>query len=219
MESFRVCFTILLIKSAAQLLAANTIDNQGINSCFSYTPNRGWVNDPNGLVYAAGIYHLFYQHNPYSNEDTNISWGHATSPDLVNWTDKGVAILFNKTAQIQRFSGSAVVNSTNAGCPAAGRRIVAIFTDADNKTGTQAQSIAYSDDGITFKLYAGNPVIPSPPSQYASEYRNFRDPKVFWYEPKKTWLMVVVLSDIRKVLFYWSPNLLQWTYKGEFSSE
>src|SRR6478609_5982348 len=145
-----------------------------------YSAKRNWLNDPNGLVYSNGTYHLFYQHNPHGEEWGNMSWGHATSTDLQHWDEQPVAIACDEQEAI--FSGSAVVDVHNTsgfgvrGVPP----LVAIYTSAYSPAsplaGRQAQSLAYStDDGATWTKYAGNPVL-----DRASA--DFRDPKVFRYD-------------------------------------
>ncbi|WP_395244629.1 GH32 C-terminal domain-containing protein [Agromyces sp. MMS24-K17] len=177
---------------------------------FHFTPKQNWMNDPNGMVYYKGEYHLFFQHNPSGNSWGNISWGHAVSKDLVRWTELPVAIPADANEMV--FSGSAVVDKNNTtgfgkpGHPA----IVAIYTSFNRATGVQSQALAYStDDGRTFTKYAGNPVL-----DIGSN--NFRDPKVFWYAPAKEWRMAVALSDQRKIAFYSSADLKSWTHLSDF---
>lgn len=174
-----------------------------------------WLNDPNGLVYYDGTYHLFFQTNPFGSTWGNISWGHATSTDLVTWTEQPIAI--PATDQEMAFSGSAVVDSRNTAGFAADREtaLVAIYTSARPPTGDvpglQAQSLAYSlDAGATWTRYSGNPVLDIGSSE-------FRDPKVFWHGGDDgNWVMVVVDAVARKVLFYTSPNLIDWTFASDF---
>ena len=199
----------------------------------SFSPQRNWMNDPNGLVYHDGEYHLFYQHNP--NKDTwgDMSWGHAVSPDLLHWTELPLALPVEKDAKGEItqmfFSGSAVVDHANTsglgqpGKPAMVAIYTAVFPQARTlngkplRAGTQAQSLAYSlDRGRTWTQYAGNPVIPAPPAPYAAEYRDFRDPKVFWYAPERKWVMAAVVSNLHKTLFYSSRDLIHWEWTGEF---
>jgi levanase len=177
---------------------------------FHFTPQLNWMNDPNGLLYYKGEYHLFFQYNPNGNTWGNMSWGHAVSRDLVHWTQLPVAI--PQDAKEMVFSGSAVVdtdNTTGFGTQA-NPAIVAIYTSLDKATGQQRQSLAYStDDGRTFTKYAGNPVLDIGST-------NFRDPKVFWYAPAHEWLMTAALSDQHKVTFYRSPDLKHWTHLSDF---
>jgi sucrose-6-phosphate hydrolase SacC (GH32 family) len=199
----------------------------------SFSPQRHWMNDPNGLVYHDGEYHLFYQHNP--NKDTwgDMSWGHAVSADLLHWTELPLALPVEKDGKGEItqmfFSGSAVVDHANTsgfgqpGKPAMVAIYTAVFPQGrtpDGKpvrAGTQAQSLAYSlDRGRTWTQYAGNPVIPEPPAQYAAAYNEFRDPKMFWYEPERKWVMAVVAAQQHKALFYSSRDLVHWEWTGEF---
>jgi fructan beta-fructosidase len=199
-----------------------------------FTPAKNWMNDPNGLVYHDGEYHLFYQYNPSDTVWGNMSWGHAVSTDLLHWKELPIALEVEKdasgTVTQMFFSGSAVVDRKNTS--GFGRRgkapMVAIYTSyypvertlADGRViaaGTQAQSIAYSRDrGRTWAQYAGNPVIALPPAPYEDQYRDFRDPKVFWYEPERKWVMVAVLSLQRKAVLFSSKNLRTWEYMSEF---
>lgn len=200
----------------------------------SYSPARKWMNDPNGLVYHDGEYHLFYQYNPNGDEWGDMSWGHAVSPDLVHWSELPVALQVEKDAQgaiTQSFySGSAVVdhgNSSGLG-PDGQAPMVAIYTSVypgamtlANGTrvreGQQSQSLAYSvDRGRSWTQYAGNPVLALPPAAHHDDYREFRDPKVFWYAPHAKWVMVVVLAMQHKALWYASKDLIEWEFMSEF---
>ncbi len=170
---------------------------------YHFTPEYGWMNDPNGLVYQDGEWHLFYQYNPYGSLWGNMHWGHAVSRDLVNWEHLGIAIAPDALGSI--FSGSAVVDKENTA--GFGRdAIVAMYTSAgDNQT----QSIAYSNDGgRTFAKYPGNPVI------VAENKPDFRDPKVFWDDQTRQWK--VVLAAGQEVQFYSSDNLKDWKYESSF---
>jgi levanase len=177
---------------------------------FHFTPEKNWMNDPNGLVYYQGEYHLFYQYNPNGNSWGDISWGHAVSKDLVHWEELPVAISHDD--EEMAFSGSAVVdwkNTTGFGTEK-NPPMVAVYTSASKKDGTQAQSLAYSTDrGRTWTKYQDNPVI-----DIGS--KEFRDPKVQWHEPTGSWLMTVSLSTERKVRFYSSKNLKDWELLSEF---
>ncbi|MEY9778346.1 glycoside hydrolase family 32 protein [Arthrobacter sp. MW3 TE3886] len=181
-----------------------------------YSAERNWLNDPNGLVYSNGTYHLFYQHNPHGEEWGNMSWGHATSTDLQHWGEQPVAIACDEQEAI--FSGSAVLDVHNTsgfgigGVPP----LVAIYTSAYSPasplSGRQAQSLAYStDDGATWTKYAGNPVL-----DRASA--DFRDPKVFWYDGAagSYWVMVAVEAVHHEVVLYKSADLLTWEYLSTF---
>ena len=177
--------------------------NETYRPQFHFTPEYGWMNDPNGMVYLDGEYHLFYQYNPYGNMWGNMHWGHAVSTDLVSWTYLPTAISPDSLGAI--FSGSAVIDVNNtAGFGA--NAMVAIYTSAGE---VQAQSIAYSTDkGRTFTKYAQNPVIPN------QGIVDFRDPKVSWNEAAKQWVMA--LATKQTITFYGSPNLKDWTRLSEF---
>ena len=186
---------------------------------YHVTPPSGWMNDPNGLIYLDGEYHLFYQYIPCDQWDiTGAShpahWGHAVSPDLIHWTHLPVALEPDHLGAI--FSGSVVVDDDDSSGFFGGRPgLVAIFTQDNTNLspqGPQVQSIAYSPDhGRTWTMYAHNPVIsnPGPP--------DFRDPKVFWHAPTERWVMVVTYHGDR-VQFYQSENLKDWQYTGEFGA-
>ncbi len=177
---------------------------------FHFSPAKNWMNDPNGLVYYDGEYHLFYQYNPFGDKWGHMSWGHAVTTDLVHWTHLPVALAEENGVMI--FSGSAVVDERNtSGFGKDGKPpMVAIYTGWKPVGFNQAQYIAYSTDrGRTWTKYAGNPVLDIGSTE-------FRDPKVFWYEPAKRWIMVLVLAAERRVRFYGSPDLKQWTRLSEF---
>jgi len=170
-----------------------------------YTPARNWVNDPNGLVYHDGTYHMFYQYNPMGNDWGNLSWGHATSTDLMHWQEQSPALTPDELGMI--FSGSAVVDKDNTAGFGAGS-IVAIYTSAGD---AQQQSIAYSTDGgATFAKYAANPVI-------ANNNADFRDPKVFWHEESRRWIMCLALGWGCGIEFQASADLKSWTRLSTFN--
>lgn len=176
---------------------------------YHFTPERGWLNDPNGLVYLDGEYHVFYQHNPLENKWGNISWGHAVSRDLLRWEHLPVAIPV--TDGVMAFSGSAVVDFGNTGGFGEDGKppLVALFTGDYNYQ--QDQRVAYSNDrGRTWTLYAGNPVLE------IGSHRDFRDPKVFWHAGSAKWVMAVVLSNLHKVCFYGSADLKNWEHLSDF---
>ena len=177
---------------------------------FHFTPEKNWMNDPNGLVYYAGEYHLFYQYNPFGDQWGHMNWGHAVSSDMVHW--KHLSLALPEADGIMCFSGSAVVDWKNtSGFGTNGQPpLVAIYTGMRVADGRQFQCIAYSNDrGRTWTKYDGNPVI-----DIGSD--NFRDPKVQWYQQTKRWIMTVSLSTEHKVRFYGSINLKQWTLLSEF---
>ena len=170
---------------------------------YHFTPPYGWMNDPNGMVYHNGEYHLFYQYNPYGAHWGNMHWGHAVSEDMIHWRHLPVAIAPDELGAI--FSGSAVVDKHNTAGFGKGA-IVAFYTSAGQQ---QTQSIAYSlDNGRTFTKYAHNPVITNPGIE------DFRDPKVFWYAPQNKW--IVSLATSQTITFYTSKNLKQWEKLSEF---
>ena len=179
-----------------------------------FTPTAHWINDPNGLVYYKGIYHLFFQYHPYSSVWGPMHWGHATSKDMIHWKHEPIAIYPDTIGTI--FSGSAVVDKNNtSGFGKNGQApLVAIFTQHNmegekaGKNDFQNQSIAYSNDYKTWIKYTGNPVIKNPGE------RDFRDPKVMWYEPAKKWIMSLAVKDC--ITFYSSPDLKSWTKESEF---
>jgi levanase/fructan beta-fructosidase len=175
-----------------------------------FSPERNWMNDPNGLIYYKGKYHLFFQHNPFENAWGNMSWGHAVSEDLISWKELPVAIACDDSYAI--FSGSAVVDYFNTTCfgtlenPA----MVAIYTAHKHDDSHQVQALAYSlDEGLTWVKYEGNPVLDL-------QLDHFRDPKVTWDRTTESWLMTVVLPKEQKVSFYSSKNLIDWAHLSDF---
>lgn len=171
---------------------------------FHFTSRRGWNNDPNGLVYLNGEYHLYYQHNPYERNWGNMHWGHAVSKDLIHWEELNDALFPDKLGTM--FSGSAIIDKNNTS--GWGENVlVAAYTAAGEK---QTQCIAYSiDNGRTFKKYDGNPVIDS---KEKWNDNNTRDPKVFWYEKNKEWVMVLFEAYGHSI--YTSTNLKEWKYES-----
>jgi fructan beta-fructosidase len=182
---------------------------------FHFTPQKGWMNDPNGMVYHKGEYHLFYQHYPDSTVWGPMHWGHAVSKDMVHWQNLPIALFPDKMGYI--FSGSAVVDEQNtSGFGTANEPpLIAMFTNHDmagekaSRTDYETQGIAYSlDKGRTWIKYAGNPVIKNPNT------KDFRDPKVIWHEATKQWIVTLAVADHTE--FYTSKNLKNWTKTGEF---
>lgn len=169
---------------------------------YHFSPAYGWMNDPNGMFYKDGVYHLFYQHNPYGSMWGNMHWGHATSTDLVTWEHHGDAISPDALGTI--FSGSCVVDKDNTAGFGAGA-VIAFYTSASDR---QVQSMAYSlDNGKTFKKYARNPIL-------TSTQRDFRDPKVIWHEDTKKWIMVLAVGQEMEI--YSSADLKNWTLESKF---
>ena len=173
---------------------------------YHFTPLYGWMNDPNGMVYKDGEYHLYFQYNPYGSKWGNMHWGHAVSRDLIHWEHLDPAIARDPVGHI--FSGSSVVDKKNTA--GFGKdAIIAIYTNNSVKH-DEVQCIAYSNDnGRTFTKYEGNPVLTP-----FDGLKDFRDPKVFWYEKDKCWFMIV--SADKETRFYKSKNLKKWDYVSAF---
>ena len=176
-----------------------------------FSAPENWLNDPNGLVWHNGVFHLFYQYNPTGNDWGNMHWGHAVSRNLVHWDLRPVALHAEPWGLGYIFSGCAVndrENKSGLGLDGAGP-LVALYTSCTTD-GIQAQSLAFShDDGETWSQYAGNPVIENP------GLRDFRDPKVFWYAPSKRWVMTLAADD--HVEIYTSENLIDWQRISRFA--
>lgn len=182
----------------------DTSNREKFRPSYHFSPLYGWMNDPNGMVYKDGEYHLFYQYNPYGSTWGNMNWGHAISKDLVNWEHRHVAIAPDAFGTI--FSGSAVVDHNNTAGFGAGA-IIAIYTQSGDR---QVQSIAYSNDnGRTFTKYVDNPVL-------VSEAADFRDPKVFWHKDSQRWVMVLAVGQ--EMQFFTSPNLKDWEFQSSFGN-
>ena len=173
---------------------------------YHFTPLYGWMNDPNGMVYKDGEYHLYFQYNPYGSKWGNMHWGHAVSRDLIHWEHLEPAIARDPVGHI--FSGSSVVDKKNTA--GFGKdAIIAIYTN-NSVNHDEVQCIAYSNDnGRTFTKYEGNPVLTP-----FDGLKDFRDPKVFWYEKDKCWFMIV--SADKETRFYKSKNLKKWDYVSAF---
>jgi fructan beta-fructosidase len=222
------------VKLSDELPEANDAAARAGQPVFHFAPPRGWINDPNGMVFYAGEWHLCYQFNPYGTRWQNMSWGHAVSRDLVHWEDLGVAL--HQQNGVMIFSGSAVVDQGDttgwgpggmfdttlgaafggvfgaaAGAGAFDEPVFAALYTGHRVDGSrQTQDLAFSlDRGRTWLKYNGNPVLDI-------DNPNFRDPKVFWHAPTKKWVMAVVLADERKVQIYGSPDLRKWTHLSDF---
>ncbi len=197
------------IYQADQIQGQDSLYHEQYRPQYHFTTRRGWINDPNGLVFYEGEYHLFYQHNPFEREWENMSWGHAVSSDLVHWRELPVALHPDKIGTM--FSGSAVIDYDNTsgfgqpGNPA----MVALYTN--NSDEKQVQCVAYSlDKGRTWTKYnGGKPVIDSK-AKWNS--KDTRDPRVFWYEPGRHWVMVLNERDGHSI--YTSENLKEWAYQS-----
>ncbi len=201
--------------SHAQAAATSLPPTSHLRPRAHVTARDTWLNDPNGLLHHDGVYHLFFQNNPHGSTWGNMSWGHATSTDLVTWHEQPVAL--EHTAEELVFSGSAVADVRNtAGFAGPGQTaLVAVYTSSytalSERPGIQAQSLAYSlDAGRTWRRYAGNPVLDLGSSE-------FRDPKVFWHGGDDgRWVMVAVEAVDRTVVIHSSPNLIEWTLESRF---
>lgn len=177
---------------------------------YHFTPQKNWINDPNGLIYFGGEYHMFYQYNPLGNTWGHMSWGHAVSKDLVRWSELPVALAEEDGVMI--FSGSVVMDPLNTSgfVKKSGQvPMVAVYT-GHTEGKNQSQHIAYSlDSGRTFTKFGFNPVLDL-------DLKDFRDPKVFWHDPTRRWVMLVVVPDKKKIQFYHSRSLKAWTLMSEF---
>ncbi|MCS4229024.1 glycoside hydrolase family 32 protein [Sphingobacterium sp. BIGb0165] len=209
-------FTSLLSSAFAQVGQRDMNEPVGkYRPIYHFTPKQGWMNDPNGMVYLNGNYHLFFQHNPEKSVWGPMHWGHAISRDLIHWDEQKIALYPDSLGTI--FSGSAVIDKNNTAGFGKGA-MVAIFThhnhqEEDRKTGLhQNQSLAYSlDQGATWTKYKGNPVLPNP------GIWDFRDPKVMWFEKTKSWIMTLATKDC--ITFYSSKDLKEWKKESEFGKE
>ena len=188
-----------------EIKATNTFDTKNrekFRPIYHHTPAYGWMNDPNGMFYKDGVWHLYYQYNPYGSQWENMTWAHSTSTDLMHWKNQGEAILPDALGTI--FSGNSVVDKENTA--GFGKdAIVAFYTSAG---AAQTQSIAYStDNGETFKKYANNPIL-------TSDVPDFRDPNVFWNEEVKHWNLILAAGQQMNI--YSSKNLKDWKYESSF---
>ena len=187
---------------------SNTFDTSNVERFrpeYHHSPVYGWMNDPNGMFYKDGEWHLYFQYNPFGSLWENMTWGHSVSKDLVHWEALPNAIEADAIGTI--FSGSCVVDTRNS----AGfgkNAIIAYYTSAAE---AQTQSMAYSTDGgRTFTKYEKNPVI-------TSDIPDFRDPNIFWYEPTQKWIMILAAGQ--EMQFYSSPNLKEWTFESSFGRQ
>lgn len=188
----------------------STLEPDLLRPKYHFTARRNWINDPNGLVFFAGEYHLCYQYNPLGNIHRNMSWGHAVSPDLLHWRELEVAIAVE--AGVEAFSGGAVVDWHNSSGFGLGDAppLVAAFTGHHTGQRLQDQRLAFSNDhGRTWTLYSSNPVLDIGES-------DFRDPKLFWHVATGRWVMLLVLSHGHKIQFYGSSDLKTWEYLSDF---
>jgi fructan beta-fructosidase len=210
-----ILLTFCLFNAKSQIFKEHTEQHR---PQIHFSPNEHWVNDPNGMVYFNGTYHLFFQYFPGGTTWGPMHWGHATSKDLMHWKELPVALFPDSLGYI--FSGSAVVDYNNTtGFGKNGKApLVAIFTSHDpkgekgGKDNFQTQSLAYSvTDGKTWTKYSGNPVLNNP------GIRDFRDPKVMWYPQQKKWIMTLATKD--RITFFSAPDLKNWKKESEFGLE
>ena len=185
--------------------ATNMFDSKNrekFRSIYHHTPIYGWMNDPNGMFYKDGVWHLYYQYNPYGSQWENMTWAHSTSTDLIHWKNHGEVIQPDALGTI--FSGSSVVDKENTA--GFGKdAVVAFYTSAG---AAQTQSIAYStDNGETFKKYVNNPIL-------TSDVPDFRDPNVFWNEEVKQWNLILAAGQQMNI--YSSKNLKDWKFESSF---
>ena len=180
----------------------DTKNREKFRPIYHHTPAYGWMNDPNGMFYKDGVWHLYYQYNPYGSQWENMTWAHSTSTDLMHWENQGEVIQPDALGTI--FSGNSVVDKENTA--GFGKDVViAFYTSAGN---AQTQSIAYStDNGMSFKKYANNPII-------TSDVPDFRDPKVFWNDDLNQWNLI--LASGQQMNIYSSKNLKDWKYESCF---
>lgn len=183
----------------------DTVNREKYRPVYHHTPAWGWMNDPNGMFYKDGVWHLYFQYNPYGSQWENMTWGHSTSTDLIHWTFQGAPIEADAWGTI--FSGSAVVDQNNTAGFGKGA-VVAMYTSAGEN---QTQSIAYSNDnGQTFTKYDGNPVL-------TSNTPDYRDPHVFWNEDIKRWNMI--MAEGQHMDIYSSADLKEWKLESQFGAE
>lgn len=211
---------LLLVTVAAGLSVQNQIPpayDQPYRPQFHFSPRKNWTNDPNGLVFFAGEYHLFFQYNPFGDEWGHMSWGHAVSRDLLHWDQLAVAI--PEQDGIMIFTGSTVVDQRNSSgfCTKQEGCMVAIYTghtpEGAGRPALQTQNLAFSNDhGRTWTKYSGNPVL-------NLHMTDFRDPKVLWSSQRSQWVMAVSLPNDHKVRFYGSRDLKHWTEMSDFGPE
>ena len=172
---------------------------------YHHTPTYGWMNDPNGMFYKDGVWNLYFQYNPYGSTWENMTWGHSTSTDLVNWTYQGDVIEPDALGTI--FSGSSVVDYKNTAGFGEGA-IISYYTSAGQ---SQTQSMAYStDNGKTFTKYESNPVL-------TSNIPDFRDPNIFWHEATQRWILII--SESQHMKFFSSANLKDWQFESTFGED
>jgi len=215
---YQILLTFVLINS----LGANSIFsknekspptyNEKYRPGYHFTPPSNWLNDPNGLIYYGGMYHLYYQYNYLSNDWNHMNWGHAVSTDLVHWKNLPIAIA--EYDGIQIYSGCNIidVNNTSGFCKTKEFGCLLAFYTAHSSKG-EAQAFAYSNNlGVSYTQYAHNPIIDE-------GMKDHRDPKVIWYAPESKWVMITALPTIFKCRLYSSTDLINWTHLSDFGPE
>lgn len=207
LRALTACAVLTAFVGASQ----KNVYNEPYRPQVHFSPREHWTNDPNGLVFFHGEYHLFFQYNPFGDQWGHMSWGHAVSTDLLHWRELPVAIPEQDGEMV--FTGSVVIDKNTSGlCGTQPECMIAIYTGhrSTPKATRQTQNLAYSlDNGRTWTRYAGNPVIDL-------HMADFRDPSVFWDHKQSRWVMAVSLPKEHKVRFYSSPNLKQWTHLSDF---
>lgn len=212
---FFVFVILVACREKTVVVSADTYYKEQHRPRFHFSPEKGWMNDPNGLVYYDSTYHLFYQHYPDSNVWGPMHWGHATSRDLIHWKHQPIALYPDSLGYI--FSGSAVVDDHNtSGLQQKNAQpLVAVFTHHDmtkekaGKIDRESQSLAYSlDNGKTWTKYSKNPVLKNKGDQ------DFRDPKVFFHQLTKKWIMALAVGNHLEI--FSSPNLIDWKKESDF---
>ncbi len=201
---------ILLYTAACTTMTDQPPQRESHRPLYHFTPPSGWMNDPNGMVYYAGEYHLFYQHYPDSTVWGPMHWGHAISRDLIRWEHQPIALYPDSLGYI--FSGSAVVDANNSSGLQTGTEIPLIALFTYDKAGFETQGMAFSNDkGRTWSKYKNNPVLKNPGEQ------DYRDPKVFWHAESDRWILSLAVKN--RIEFYNSKNLIDWQKTGEFGRE
>jgi fructan beta-fructosidase len=219
---------LLLILSILLFIIKAEAQKEPYRPQFHFTPKTNWMNDPNGTIYHNGLYHLYFQHNPLGKEWGHMSWGHATSNDLLHWQHQPVAISEDDSTWI--FSGSVVIDSFNVSGLGTKQNppFLAFYTGVHKNHGfKQMVDMAYSiDKGMTYKKFVNNPLIAIDPSKYIfaksekekAVLNKFGDPQVFWYEKDQKWIMVNIhRKDTGRVMLYESKNLISWAYLSEYN--
>lgn len=200
------------LQQSEAIPGSDALYREPLRAQFHFSPRRGWNNDPNGLVYYNGEYHLFFQHNPYGWSWGNMHWGHAVSPDLIHWQELDDPLQPDSMGPM--FSGSAVVDWKNTSGLGTNDRppLILFYTAAGNPT---VQCLAWSNDGRTFHKYSGNPILPEITA-------GNRDPKVIWHEPTSQWVMVLYVekpAGQHTIHFFTSPNLREWKYASQYEGD